>query len=47
MSSSNSRNFTFIVVLFLVIIVTFAYIIISNNLDNTITAEIEESEVGN
>ena len=45
MSSSNSRNFTFIIVLGLVIFATFTYIIISNNVDNTINTDIKDVEV--
>lgn len=45
MSSSNSRNFTFIIVLGLIIFATFTYIIISNNVDNIINIDVDEVEV--
>lgn len=45
MSSSNSRNFTFIIVLGLIIFATFTYIIISNNVDNIISIDVDEVEV--
>lgn len=45
MSSSNSRNFTFIVVLGLIIFATFTYVIISNNVDNIINIDVDEVEV--
>ncbi len=45
MSSSNSRNFTFIIVLGLIIFATFTYVIISNNVDNIINIDVDEVEV--
>ena len=45
MSSSTSRNFTFIIVLGLIIFATFTYVIISNNVDNIINIDVDEVEV--
>lgn len=45
MSSSNSRNFSFIILLGLVILATFTYIVVSNNLDDTITTDVNDVQV--
>lgn len=44
MSSSNSRNFTFIILLGLVILVTFTYIIVTDNIDGTLNTNVTEVE---
>ena len=45
MSSSNSKNFTYMIVLGLIVFVTFTYIVISNNVDNTINTDVGEVEL--
>ena len=40
MVNSNSRNVTFIVILLLIVSFVFGYLILSNNIDKTIYADI-------
>ncbi len=45
MSNTNSKNFTFLILLGFIVLVTFTYIIITNNVNETIYTDIREVEV--
>ena len=45
MSSTNSRNFTFIILMLVVVVFVFSYIIISNHVNGTMYTDVKEVEV--
>ena len=45
MSWYNSKNFTLIVVMIIVVVFIFTYILLNNNVDNTIHTDIKGIEV--
>lgn len=45
MSSTNSKNFTYLIMLGCIVLITFTYVIVSNHLDNTINTDVKEVKV--
>ena len=45
MSGTNSKNFTFIVLLVVLVVFVFSYILISNNINGTMYTDVKETEV--
>ena len=45
MSGTNSKNFTFIILMVVIVVFVFSYIVISNHVNGTMYTDVKETEV--